>query len=1132
MTEASLAQRRAARPDASSWVSANAGSGKTRVLTDRVARLLLGGADPGRILCLTYTTAAAAEMQTRLFRTLGQWAMMPDDDLRAAIEALGEAEAARDALALEQARTLFARALETPGGLKIQTIHAFCDGLLRHFPLEAGVPPQFTVLDDRQARALRAETLDAVALAEGGIFAGIAAIGPEDLDPLLQEIARHRAAFEGPDDRAALARALGAEGFVPLALGEADRRLLAEAASLGERSGPKDAGTAAKIRAALAGPAGEMQEALEEALLYGATAKSPFGPKTDFPAKALRKAHPGLCDGLDALAAAVAEARPGRIARAAWERACALQAFGRVWLAAYGARKARAGMLDFDDLIDRAGALLQDRGVGSWVLWRLDGGVDHVLVDEAQDTSPAQWAVISAITDEFFAGAGGREGVERTVFVVGDEKQSIYSFQGADPAAFGDMRDRFARMLEAMDRELARCDLLWSFRSAAPILALVDAVFAGPAGAGLAGARHLAFDPEAPGRVELWPFLETPKTEEEGPWHLPEEAGVAADPAEALADRIAREIRGWLDAGRILPGVEPPRPVRAGDVLILVQRRGAIFDATIRALKRQGVPVAGADLLRIGAELAVRDLLAALKAVALTADDLSLAAVLRSPLGGLSERELFELAHGRQGTLWQALAAAEPAPALREALRDLRAQADFLRPYDLLQRLLIRHDGRRRLVARLGTEAEDGVDALLEQALAYESVEPPTLLGFLDWIERDEVKVKRRMEGGLDQVRVMTVHGAKGLEAPIVILPDTAQRREGRLPQILRTGEAAVWRMAAAEAPAPLAEAEAERAARAEAENRRLLYVALTRARSWLIVAGAGRPGPESWHGLTAAALATLAPAEEPAAEGPVLALSHNWAAGTGGAPAAAGAAAEAAATAPAGPEAAGPEAAGPEAAGLPDWLRQRPGPAEEEATLSPSSLGGAHALPGEGMEAAEAQAWGSALHLALERLPDLPRDAWAGAAARLLPEALAAEVLAEAAAVLETEDLAAVFGPGALVEVDVAAPLPALGGRRIAGRIDRLLVGPETVTAVDFKSNRATPGRPEDAPEAILRQMGAYAAALAPLWPERRIETAVLWTRARRLMVLPPALTAAALERAAAELAAGALLDPAGGRS
>lgn len=1119
VTDASLAQRRAARPDASSWVSANAGSGKTRVLTDRVARLLLGGADPGRILCLTYTTAAAAEMQTRLFKTLGQWAMMPDDDLRAAIEALGEAKAARDALALEQARTLFARALETPGGLKIQTIHAFCDGLLRHFPLEAGVPPQFTVLDDRQARALRAETLDAVALAEGGIFAGIAAIGSEDLDPLLQEIARHRAAFEGPDDQEALARALGAEGFVPLVLGEADRRLLAEAAALGERSGPKDAGTAAKIRAALAGPAGEMQEALEGALLYGPDAKAPFGPKTDFPAKALRKAHPGLCDGLDALAAAVAEARPGRIARAAWERACALQAFGRVWLAAYGARKARAGMLDFDDLIDRAGALLQDRGVGAWVLWRLDGGVDHVLVDEAQDTSPAQWAVISAITDEFFAGAGGREGVERTVFVVGDEKQSIYSFQGADPAAFGDMRDRFARMLEAMDRELARCDLLWSFRSAAPILALVDAVFAGPAGAGLEGARHLAFDPEAPGRVELWPFLETPKTEEEGPWHLPEEAGVAADPAEELADRIAREIRGWLDAGRILPGVEPPRAVRAGDVLILVQRRGAIFDATIRALKRRGVPVAGADLLRIGAELAVRDLLAALKAVALTADDLSLAAALRSPLGGLSERELFDLAHDRRGTLWQALAAAEPAPALREVLRDLRAQADFLRPYDLLQRLLIRHDGRRKLVARLGAEAEDGVDALLEQALAYESVEPPTLLGFLDWIERDEVKVKRRMEGGLDQVRVMTVHGAKGLEAPIVILPDTAQRREGRLPQILRAGEAAVWRMAAAEAPAPLAEAEAERAARAEAENRRLLYVALTRARTWLIVAGAGRPGAESWHGLTAAALATLAPAEEPGAGGPILALSHNWGAG-GESPAADAAAAEGVAVSEA------------EADALPDWLRQRPGPAEEAATLSPSGLGGAHALPGEGMEAAEAQAWGSALHLALERLPDLPRGDWARAAARLLPEALAAEVLAEAAAVLEAEELAAVFGPGALVEVDVAAPLPALGGRRIAGRIDRLLVGPETVTAVDFKSNRVTPGRPEDAPEAILRQMGAYAAALAPLWPGRRIETAVLWTRARRLMVLPPALTAAALERAAAELAAGALLDPAEGRS
>jgi ATP-dependent helicase/nuclease subunit A len=1108
LNDASLAQRRAARPDASSWVSANAGSGKTRVLTDRVARLLLRGAEPARILCLTYTTAAAAEMQTRLFRTLGEWAMMPDADLGAAIDALGE-PIASETEDLDRARTLFARALETPGGLKIQTIHAFCDGLLRNFPLEAGVAPQFSVLDDRQAKALRAETLDWIALEHEEAFAAIAAIGPEDLDPLVQEIARHREVFAAPFDPDRLAATLDAGRQSAFALSDPERRLLAQVAEIAGRSGPKDSRTAAAVLAALSGPPRAMQEALEGALLYGATAKSPFGPKTDFPTKALRTAHADLCVELDGICGRVAEARAERVARAAWERSQALNVFARIWLEAYAARKAARGSLDFDDLIDRACALLSRSDVAAWVLWRLDGGIDHILVDEAQDTSPAQWSVIAAITDEFFAGRGARD-LNRTLFVVGDEKQSIYSFQGADPAAFGGMRRRFSDILEEMGGELARCDLLWSFRSAKPILNLVDAVFTGKAGGDFATPpRHLPIDPEAPGRVEIWPFLEKPEKEEESPWDLPREAAALEDPAERLAERIAGEIRGWLDEGRGLPGAPGGRAIRPGDVLILVQRRGAIFDATIRALKRQGVPVAGADLLRVGAELAVRDLLAALKAVAVSADDLSLAAALRSPLGGMSERSLFELAHGRRGTLWQALAQADPAPPVRDTLRDLRAQADFLRPYELLQRLLIRHDGRRQLIARLGAEAEDGIDALLEQSLAYESVEPPTLIGFLSWIERDEVKVKRRMEAGLDQVRVMTVHGAKGLEAPIVILPDTAQRQEGRNPpRILSQGGAALWRTQGEESPPLIVEAERLRRERASAENRRLLYVALTRARTWLIVAGAGTAGPDSWHCLAAEALAALSPETEDTPLGDRKAISHNWSVAGG-----AVRHAEKGAVCP------------------PAWLQVRASPVEDVAILSPSRLGGAHALPGEGLDTAEAQAWGSALHVLLERLPETPRSLWPEAASRLLPATIAAQVLEEALGVLETPEIRMLFSGDALAEVDIAGPVAALGGRIVAGRIDRLVVSADAILAVDFKSNRVVPKTPAETPEAILRQMGAYAAALTPIWPGRRIETAILWTRARRLVSLPSDLTDAALHRAASEVALGPRLDPAEAR-
>jgi ATP-dependent helicase/nuclease subunit A len=1097
VTAATDAQIAAARPSASSWVSANAGSGKTRVLTDRVARLLLAGTEPARILCLTYTKAAAAEMATRLFATLGAWAMAPEPALRAALTELGEPGAAIPPDRLDHARTLFARALETPGGLKIQTIHAFCDALLRRFPLEAGVAPRFTVLEDRQAHALRARTLDALAAAGDPAFAALAPhVSGDDLDPLLQEIARRREAFAGPFDPVSLAAALGvdpAAPAAPLALDDHDLSVLRATAAVAARSGPRDRDCAEVLAAALAADdAATRQEGLEDALLTKAGAAAPFTPKA-FPAKPVRRANPALAADLDALAARVAAARTHRLAWAAYEKSAALNAFARVWLAALDAAKAARGFLDFDDLVDRARALLGRPEVAAWVLWRLDGGLDHILVDEAQDTSPAQWRVIEAISAEFFAGIGARDAL-RTVFVVGDEKQSIYSFQGADPAAFGAMRQAFGRMLDDLGAALAHCDLLYSFRSAAPILALVDAAFP--------GTRHLPIRPDAPGRVELWPFQEKPETVEEPPWDRPLDMPAPDDPIELLAGRVATTVRGWLDAGLALPGDAQGRAIRAGDVLVLVQRRGGVFDAVIRALKRAGVPVAGADVLRIGGELAVRDLLAALRVAATPADDLSLAALLRSPLGGLSERELFRLAHPRPGTLWRALAAADPAPPIRDTLRDLRGQADFLRPFELLQRLLIRHDGRRALTARLGPEAEDGIDALLDQALAYETVEPPTLTGFLAWIDRDEVTVKRRSEAAADQVRVMTVHGAKGLEAPIVILPDTAARQEGRNPpQILPLGDGAVWRVRADDCPKAIAAAEAARRAEAAEENRRLLYVALTRARNWLVVAGAGAVGADSWHTRVAAALADLGARNEAGPDGPARVLDHAWT------------------SAPGAPRPAPPPEPPP-----PDWLRRPPPPPRpERPPLSPSALGGVHALPGDGLDEAAAKAYGAALHALLEALPPLAPAERAAAAARLAPEA-PPELVAEALALLEDPALAPLFAPDALAEVDVTAPLAALGGRRVLGRIDRLLVAADRVLAVDFKSNRVAPPAPEATPEAILRQMGAYAAALAAVWPGRAVETAILWTRTRRLMLLPPALTAAALARAAR-------LDPEGGR-
>jgi ATP-dependent helicase/nuclease subunit A len=1106
------AQRRAAEPRVSAWVLANAGSGKTRVLTDRVARLLLAGSDPARILCLTYTKAAAAEMQSRLFARLGQWAMLDDAALASELVGLGERPETLDPARLARARTLFAGALETPGGLKIQTIHAFCDALLRRFPLEAGVAPTFAVLDERRAAALRAAALDALARQDPGPLEALARHlgGSDDLDPLLCEILAHRDRFAGAADPRSLARALGHRGEAdPVAIAAAllddpARKLLAAVLPAFKSGSPTDVKCAEKIARALDAPPLEAAALLEDVFLYGRNTqrREPFSPKRGAcPTRATRAALGPLVEKLDALMERIAVARSARIAAAAFERSLALDGFARAFLARYDALRGGSA-LDFDEMIARAVALLSDPATAAFVLWRLDGGLDHVLVDEAQDTSPSQWRVIDAITEEFFAGEGARrlaDGAARTVFVVGDEKQSIYSFQGADPGTFGAMRRRFEDRLGAMGDQLEDCALLDSYRTGPTILSLVDAVFSGPAGAGFAGpVAHRAATPDRPGRVDLWAFLPKPERPDEPDWDRPLDLPMPDDPVLRLADDLAREIRSWLDQGLPIPHREDGvRPIRAGDILILVQRRGTIFHPLIRALKRHRVPVAGADQLRLGAELATRDLLAALRVAAMPEDDLTLASLLLSPLCGLGQDDLFRLAHGRRGRLVGALDAS-PHRQAAAFVQDIRDQADFLRPYELLERILIHHDGRRRLVARLGREAEDGIDGLIDQTLAHEQAETPTLTGFLAWMERGEpVVVRRRLDERAGEVRLTTVHGAKGLEAPVVILPDTASWREtGRAPQVVPVGGCAAWAPPGAEPVPALEAAEAARRERVSAENRRLLYVALTRAESWLVVCGAGERGKEetsSWFNTIEAAMRRLDARED---ERGRLLLGQGWPE-----PGEAGMART--------------DAADGEEAPLPQWTASAPQAAPDvPRPLSPSALGGAHALPGEPAEAGDdLLSRGSRLHLLLEALPGVARAARADLAHRLLGEAPDwPDLLAEAEAVLDAPDLAPLLAPSARSEVPLAAPL---GGGRIIGRIDRLLVEPDRVLAVDFKSNRVLPASPGDVPEAILRQMGAYAAALAAIFPGRRIETAIVWTRGPVLMPLPAGLVAAALARA-----------------
>lgn len=1115
--DATRAQMDAADPLSSTWLSANAGSGKTRVLTNRVARLLLRKVPPQSILCLTYTKAAASEMQNRLFARLGEWAMMEDSALVSALTELGTDQALTPEL-LDDARRLFARAIETPGGLKIQTIHSFCAALLRRFPLEAGVPPSFTEMDDRAAEILRNEVLDHLAQTVPDIFATCAAyVSDVDMGQITAEITKHSEALATPLDWDATAQLFSLPpGYTQATLNGSvflgsERALFQSIIPIMRASSQSSNTKIADKLAAITRFDHTDLATLEDILLTGTGAKEPFTAKVgSLPTKDCRAAMPDHIDALNALMARVEAAREDRLSLLSTQRTHALYTFAGHFLPEYQRRKALHGLLDFDDLIVQARNLLTQPGVAQWVLYKIDGGIDHVLVDEAQDTSPVQWEVIRLLTQEFAAGETARSDTPRTVFVVGDKKQSIYSFQGADPDRFDEMRQAFAARLQAAKDYLEERELRHSFRSADAILRLVDEVFRG-APAGLGPVNHIPFHTQLPGRVDLWPLVEPETDSTQDDWEQPQDMIGETHHHRRLAKSIATEIirlKQHEVLWQIKNGEKVARPITEGDVLILVQgRTSGLFHEIIRACKEAELEIAGADRLKIGGELAVKDILAVLAFLATPEDNLSLACALRSPLFGWDESQLYDLAAGRtQPYIWQILRnRKETAANTVSILQALLDAADFLRPYDLIDRLLLRYNGRHNLIARLGPEAQDGIDAVLSQALQYEQSEPPSLTGFLSWMETGEVEIKRQADSAGNRLRVMTVHGAKGLEAPIVILPDTADKPNTVRAELLPDKNGHVlWKTNAETAPLTI-KALREAAQEKQLEERqRLLYVAMTRAEQWLIVAAAGtvKEAKDSWYHQIETAMDTAGPIqlERPDGTGKRL-QTIDWPTSTQ-----TGKIHDTQAPTP-------PFA---KSDTLPTWTNTAlAAPPRPVQTFAPSDLGGAKVLAGTSDDALDVEAAmerGHRLHRLLEHLPPHPRSDWPALAAQIAP--LDPDLLPEAEAVLANPVLAPLFADGTLAEVDITAYLP-LTERPLYGMIDRLIIAPDHVLAIDYKSNALVPATPNETPEGLLRQMGAYAAALACIYPDKRIDTAILWTRTATLMPLPHALVTSAFQNA-----------------
>jgi ATP-dependent helicase/nuclease subunit A len=1114
LTRTEAQQARVSDPAVSAWVSANAGAGKTTVLVRRVIRLLLDDVRPARILCLTFTKAAAANMANRVLHTLSQWVRLDDTALDHAIREVSNLAPTPELRA--RARRLFAQALETPGGLKVQTIHAFCDRVLHQFPFEAGVQAGFEVLDEDREKALLADARQAALQAAastpdgalGRAFAhAITVVTDMGLEAALAEAVRARRKIlrlAETGGEAAVAAALGLQPDDTVAAIEDAilngphlpcREWPATAAALQVLGGrAKETGD----RLAKAAAGADRATAIADYCSVFFTGKAEPRDDSGFGSARARDAQPDLYARIFAERERIAHLRERLLAAQAHERTTALLTLAHAVIDRYETEKRARGTLDYSDLIDRTAAMF-DNFQSIWVLYKLDGGIDHVLIDEAQDTSPEQWNVIARLTEEFFAGEGARTERQRTIFAVGDEKQSIFSFQGADPREFEKMRRTFASRVESAGEIFQHEKLDLSFRSAPGVLDAIDEIFARPgAFRGLSSGEeiktvHEAVRWQAPALVEIWP-TEKPEEDENDDvaWDAPLDARSESSPVVRLAQKIATGVKHWLDGGLAIADKKSGelRAPRAGDVIVLVRRRGPLFEAILQALKRADVAVAGADRLCLTEHIAVMDLMALGDALTLEADDHALACVLKSPLFGLDDGDLFDLAHGRGGTLATALATNAKYREAAATLARWRREAAALRPFDFYSRVLGRDGGRAQMLTRLGLEAADALDEFLAHALAYEQMEPPSLVGFLAFLRRASTEVKRDLEVESEAVRVMTVHGAKGLETPLVILADTASMPDGKhdaklLP--MPDTETLVWGLSKNLDSARLRDARAAAEEARSAEYRRLLYVALTRAADALILCGyEGRNelNENCWYRLVQDALEDeLVEAAAPGFEGTV----RRWRPATAKAPAKT--------REPAGAP-----------ADVPAWLRtpvppSRPAPRSVTPSRFDPNDGPVSPFAKPKSGAPDARLRGDLLHRLLQRLPDVAvserRESalrFLAGVAREIAETERAALANEAIRVIAHPGLCELFGPDSRAEVDVLAHVPHAQGAEIFGRIDRLAITNESVLIADFKTGKP-PMVGEPAPGNYIRQLAVYRDVLRRVYPNRAMRCLLVWT-------------------------------------
>ncbi|MBR1948282.1 MAG: double-strand break repair helicase AddA [Alphaproteobacteria bacterium] len=1099
---ASAQQRMASNPLTSVWVEASAGTGKTKVLSDRVLRLLLDGVLPSRILCLTYTKAAAVEMNNRIAEKLSKWAVAKDEKLTKDLSDLLGKEILSDDKILLQARRLFALLLDTPGGVKIQTIHSFCQEILKRFPLEAKISPYFEVMDDRSSKDaldnIKKEILNEESEKEivDALTFLTSVSGEYKFPKVMESITLQRNMIED-----ALERNMSKEELIDkislslniekdLTLEQiqddfwkeiADEKLgvVIKALDCGSETTAKKAICLAKARDEY-----DFESFLNVFLTEGK-------PRKKLLVKQSIIQYPSSEEYCNEIMQKTVKAVERIRALNLFLSSKAVLILAGEMLKKYHEYKKKHSKLDYNDLIVITKNLFASPKVADWILYKLDGGIDNILIDEAQDTSPEQWAIVKSITKEFFSGEGSHE-KKPTIFVVGDRKQSIYSFQGADPAEFEKMHHYFENKAD----NFKTVNMEVSFRSTAAILDTVNTVFdSDMAKSGVVkegtNIAHIPSRIGDGGRVELWELMEADEDDKSDKiWLPPVERIAKASPSAKLAAKIAETIKEKVSNGELLKS--KGRPLQYGDFLILVQRRNSFVEEMVRACKNIGVNIAGVDKIKLQDQIAVNDLIALAKFTLLKEDDLNLACLLKSPLIALDDDDLFRLCFNRgKSSLWERICDDEKYEKQARILKDILQKSKEVRPFELFSYVLSNLEGRKKFVERLGKDCEDAIDEFVNLTLDFEREHIPVLQLFVEWFEADEVEIKRDLEqNDNNAVRLMTVHGSKGLQAPIVILPDTTRVKGiSKDARWFKDGELLLYPLSKDCYTEKCCNLVDEEKRLALEEYHRLLYVAITRAEECLCVCGykkKNKPNEESWYELFKNAFSSLGVEEKDGV------VSYNV-----------------------------EQLIVPEKCEKTElktknnpqysWLKEQPKTEDVFAKpLTPSHQDEDKVCavsPLAENNDGKLYARGRLIHKMLQFLPtadsgkrEALTDVFLERQAQDFSAKEKTNIKKEVLALLNNEEFSHLFSTKSVAEVSL---MGVVGENIVSGQIDRLVVCDDKVMIVDYKTNRPAAKTVNEIPLSYIKQMKLYKELVKQIYPDKKIEAYILWTNTAKIMKL-----------------------------